>query len=85
MGVNIASTPSFHTCHPFFADIETAPPTLSIIIDDARKLFRDFGISASSLVELGAFAQHADPSFAITCHRVFNCQIQVSRLLIIIV
>jgi hypothetical protein len=32
--------------------------------DDGAKLFRDFGIRAQNLVELGALARHVDPSFA---------------------
>jgi hypothetical protein len=32
--------------------------------DDGTKLFRDFGIRAQNLVELGALAQHVDPSFS---------------------
>lgn len=32
--------------------------------DDGAKLFRDFGIRAQNLVELGALAKHVDPSFA---------------------
>ncbi|KAH9927542.1 ribonuclease H-like domain-containing protein [Amylocystis lapponica] len=34
------------------------------IRNDGEKLFRDFGIVASNLVELGAFAQKADPAFS---------------------
>jgi len=32
-------------------------------IDDGRKLFRDFGILARNLVELGGVARQADPDF----------------------
>ena len=31
--------------------------------DDGKKLFRDFGIVASNLVELSAMAKQADPGF----------------------
>ena len=34
------------------------------VADDGRKLFRDFGIRAAGLVELGALAREADSSFA---------------------
>ncbi|KIM92426.1 hypothetical protein PILCRDRAFT_810481 [Piloderma croceum F 1598] len=34
------------------------------IHNDGAKLFRDFGIRAHNLVELGALAKHVDPSFA---------------------
>jgi hypothetical protein len=33
------------------------------LIDDGRKLFRDFGILACNLVELGGVARQADPDF----------------------
>lgn len=33
-------------------------------IDDGQKLFRDYGILARNLVELGAVARQVDPSFA---------------------
>lgn len=32
--------------------------------DDGAKLFRDFGIRAKNLVELGALGRHVDPAFA---------------------
>lgn len=32
-------------------------------LDDGRKLFRDFGIYPANLIELGAFAREADPTF----------------------
>lgn len=38
------------------------------IIDDGQKLFRDFGILAKNLVELGAFAHQADSEFS-SLHR----------------
>lgn len=39
------------------------------IIDDGVKLFQDFGIEASNLVELGGLAHQADPAFASTHSR----------------
>jgi hypothetical protein len=33
------------------------------VADDGAKLFRDFGIRAHNLVELGALARHVDPPF----------------------
>jgi hypothetical protein len=66
------------------AAVAETTPHFSIITDDARKLFRDFGITGSGLVELGAFAQHADPSFAKTCNELFKCQIRVSHFIIVL-
>ena len=39
------------------------------LADDGAKLFRDFGIRAHNLVELGALARHVDPSFSATHKR----------------
>lgn len=36
------------------------------ISDDGRKLFRDYGILAANLVELGGLARAADPSCSFT-------------------
>jgi hypothetical protein len=52
MGVNILSTPM---------------PLLNSVVaneapDDGKKLFRDYGILAQNLVELGALATVADPT-----------------------
>lgn len=44
-------------------------PSISNLADDGSKLFRDFGICARNLVELGALARHVDPSFAATYNR----------------
>jgi hypothetical protein len=33
-----------------------------LLVDDGQKLFRDYGILARNLVELGALARQADPS-----------------------
>ena len=45
-------------------------PTNSLpLIDDGVKLWRDFGILANNLVELGGLAQQADPAFHTTYKR----------------
>lgn len=32
--------------------------------DDGRKLYKDYGVAAANLVELGALARQADPTFS---------------------
>lgn len=52
MGVNILSMPMFRLN---LVTANKAP-------DDGKKLFRDYGILAQNLVELGALAMVADPA-----------------------
>ena len=47
--------------------------------DDGKKLFRDYGILAQNLVELGALAMVADP--AAKCRRKMVSLAKVCRLL----
>lgn len=45
------------------------PPLTPFSPDDGEKLYRDYGILASNLVELGAFAHRADATFVQTYTR----------------
>jgi hypothetical protein len=54
LGVNIRSR--FFLLSPY--------PSTDVDTDDATKLYRDYGILARNLVELGALASAADPRFA---------------------
>ena len=47
----------------------TPPQTHSHLPDDGQKLFRDFGLLPAGLVELGALAHLADPTFRQTYNR----------------
>ena len=35
-----------------------------MLADDGKKLLKDYGVAAANLVELGALARKADPTFA---------------------
>jgi hypothetical protein len=63
-----SSHPKSSSLEPIFAVIHfpdiTVASKSSSFIDDGHKLYRDFGIRAQNLVELGALARHVDPPFA---------------------